>query len=262
MTMVAAEPYRREDGLWVFPRHEFAYHRFDYKPGQHAVFGGPSQIAGKTTLAFDLLEAVASPALPAYVPVSKPTDKVTRERGEALGFRFVRDWPVPPKISEMWDGKPRGYVIWPEFGDINADMSRAAGITARFMADRYSASARKEKNSAGIMVMDDTMVKAKIMGLDGQMVTILAMAGAMKIGMWVFVQKPTDSGRTPLWAYENSQHFFFSKGGTKDMRKRYAEISGTALTWQEFSAVLESLKEYEFLYVDKARGFICIVGAS
>jgi hypothetical protein len=162
----------------------------------------------------------------------------------------------------MWDGKPSGYIIWPQFGDLDKDMARAALITGRFMDDRYSASARKEKNSAGIMVMDDTMVKAKIMGLDAKMVTILAMAGAMKSGLWVFVQKPTDSGRTPLWAYENAQHFFFSRGGTKDMRKRYAEISGTQLSWQDFSAILESLEEYQFLYVDKAHGFICIVDAS
>jgi hypothetical protein len=252
--------YQRDDSLWVIPRHEFARERFHYEPGDHVVFGGPSQIAGKTTLAFDLLAVVATPECPAWVVVSKPTDKVTAERGAKLEFRRVRDWPVPPKLSETWNGKPRGYLIWPAFGDINTDMDRAAGVTARFMADRYSASARgKEKHTAGIMVMDDTMVKAKIMHLDGQMVTILAMAGAMDIGLWVFVQKPTDSGRTPLWAYENSQHFFFAGGGTINMRKRYAEIAG--LENREMIAILDSLRPFQFLYVNKRHGYMCIVGA-
>jgi hypothetical protein len=261
MTMAATRiAYQRPDGIWYFPRAEFKVERFHYKMGQHVVFGGPSQIAGKTTLCFDLLEEVATPETPAYVVVSKPTDPVTRKEGERLGYRFVRDWPVPRKMSEMWDGRPAGYVIWPPFGDISSDMDHAAGITARFMADRYSASARNEKRSAGIMVMDDTMVKAKIMRLDGQMVTILAMAGAMKIGLWVFVQKPTDSGRTPLWAFENAQHFFLSKGGDINMRKRYAEIAG--MNWREFTDIATSLKPFEFIYIDKVHEHICIIGAS
>jgi hypothetical protein len=191
--------------------------------------------------------------------VSKPTDKVTKKRGADLGYRFVPDWPVPSKVSELWNGKPPGYVIWPQFGDINTDMNNAATITARFMADRYSASARGSKHASGIMVMDDTMVKAKIMHLDGQMVTILAMAGAMDIGLWVFIQKPTDSGRTPLWAFENAQHFFFAKGGDERMRKRYAEITGQDP--KIMVAAIGSLKQHQFLYVNKPEGWICVVDA-
>lgn len=251
--------YQRSDGLWYFPRPEFCQRRWHYKAGQHVVFGGPSQIAGKTTLCFDLLEETATPELPAWIVVSKPTDPVTQKRGHELDFRFVRQWPVPRKISELWNGRPSGYVIWPSFGDIDEDMSSAGLITSKFMSDRYSASARNEKNSAGIMVMDDTMVKAKIMHLDGKMVTVLAMAGAMKIGLWVFVQRPTDSGRTPLWAFENAQHFFLSKGGDENMRKRYAEIAG--IHWRDFTEIVRSLKPFEFIYIDKVNEFICIVGA-
>jgi hypothetical protein len=260
MTVMAGQiAYQRPDGIWWFPRDEFRTERFTYKMGQHVVFGGPSQIAGKTTLCFDLLEEVATPEEPAWVVVSKPTDPVTLKRGKELDFRFVRQWPVPRKVSEYFNGRPRGYVIWPQFGNIHEDMKAAGALTSEFMADRYSASARNEKHSAGIMVMDDTMVKAKIMHLDGQMVTILAMAGAMKIGLWVFVQKPTDSGRTPLWAFENAQHFFLSKGGDENMMKRYAEIAG--MHWKEFKAIRDSLKPFEFIYIDKVNGYICIVGA-
>lgn len=261
MSVAATETpraYQRDDGLWVFPRHEFASQRFDYNAGEHTVFAGPSK-RGKTRLAFDLLGSVATPELPAYVVVSKPTDPVTEEEGKRYDFRFVRDWPVPARVQDYINGRPRGFVIWPQFGEINEDMDRAARITARFMADRYSASARKEKRSAGIMVMDDTMVKAKIMGLDKQMVTILAMAGAMKIGLWVFVQKPTDSGRTTLWAYENGDHFFIAKGGDARMLQRYAEIAGDK--GPIIKAVVPTLERYQFVYFEQSHGYICIVDA-
>lgn len=244
-------------GLTVYPREIWTHDVFKprYKGGHHVVFGGPSKY-GKTELAFDMLAIVATPDLPAYVAVSKPTDKVTKERGKELNFRFVSDWPVPRRVQELWEGRPRGYVIWPSFGNINADFSNAADVTARLMADRYTASARNKKHSAGILVMDDTMVKAKVMGLDNQMVTILAMAGAMEIGLWVFVQRPSDSGRTPLWAYENGDHFLFGKGGDHRMLQRYMQVGAgdNSLIVME---VTPKLEKYQFIYMNE--DFICIV---
>ena len=257
-SILLGEKVYEEFGLRVIPRNIFAKNYFHYKGGEHCVFGGPSK-RGKTELAFDLLAEVATPELPAYVAVSKPTDKVTLQEGRRLGFRFVDNWPVPRKVSEYWNGRPRGYIIWPHFGDINADFGNAAAITARLMADRYTASARHKKHSAGILVMDDTMVKAKVMGLDNQMVTILAMAGAMEIGLWVFVQKPTDSGRTPLWAYENGDHYFFAKGGDQRMLYRYMQVGSAGEKAETVIEVLPKLEMYQFLYLHDDE--ICIVDA-
>lgn len=250
--------YRRPDGIWVFSHAQFNL-RFPYEPGDHVVFGGPSK-RGKTSLAFDLIEPLASPDFPAYVAVSKPTDPVTEKRGKELGFRFVSDWPPTILVKEVINGKPPGYVIWPQFGDINTDFQNAARVTARLLADRYSASARKEKITAGMLIMDDTMVKAKIMGLDKQMTTIIAMAGAMKIGMWVFIQKPTDSGDTTLWAFENCDHLICTKGGDGRMLDRYAQIAGEHK--KTVLRVVPTLEKYQFLYLNKAEGWICIVDKS
>jgi hypothetical protein len=245
-------------GLTVFPRKTFCQDVFGpaYKGGQHVVFGGPSKY-GKTELAFDLLSVVATPELPAYIAVSKPTDPVTAKRGKELGFRFVHDWPVSRRVQELWEGRPKGYVIWPSFGNINNDFDNAGAVTARLMADRYTASARRKKHSAGILVMDDTMVKAKVMGLDNQMVTILAMAGAMQIGLWVFVQRPSDSGRTPLWAYENGDHYFFGKGGDMRMLQRYMQIGATGENSMIVAEVAPKLEKYQFIYLHEE--MICIV---
>ena len=253
VSQLLGEKVYDQNGLRVIPREIFAKNYFHYRGGEHVVFGGPSK-RGKTELAF-----VATPEVPAYVAVSKPTDKVTLTRGKELHFRFVDNWPVPRKVSEMWDGRPRGYVIWPHFGDINADFGNAAAVTARLMADRYTASARHRKHSAGILVMDDTMVKAKVMGLDNQMVTILAMAGAMEIGLWVFVQKPTDSGRTPLWAYENGDHYFFAKGGDQRMLYRYMQVGSAGEKAGTVIEVLPKMQNYQFLYLHDEE--ICIVDA-
>ena len=250
--------YQRPDGATVIRRRTFAKDHFDYKPGQHVVFGGPST-RGKTSLAFDLMEYLVNPDFPAYLPVSKPQDPVTAKRGRELGFRRVSEWPPPVRIQELLGGKkPNGFLIWPPFGDLNTDMERSAAVTERLLMERYSNGANP-KSKGGILVMDDTMVKAKIMGLDKHMVTILAMAGAMKLGLWVFVQKPTDSGRTPLWGFENATHLFFTKGGDAAMMKRYVEIIGE--NGPKAKAIIPTLKPFQFLYVHKTEGWMCIVDA-
>ena len=250
--------YERPDGMTVIRRRTFAADHFDYKPGQHVVFGGPSR-KGKTSLAFDLMGYIAKPDFPAYVAVSKPQDPVTAQRGRELGFRRVTEWPPPVRIQELLGGKkPSGFLIWIAFGDLNTDMQRAAVVTDKLLMERY-ANGANPKSKGGILVMDDTMVKAKIMVLDNQMVTILAMAGAMKMGLWVFVQKPTDSGRTALWGYEMADHLFFTKGGDSAMMKRYIEIIGEH--GPKAKEVIPTLKPYQFLYVNKPGGFMCIVDA-
>lgn len=248
---------RRPDGLWVFSRAEFGQYRFDYNDGEHVVFGGPST-RGKTRLAFDLLTYVASPDLPAYVAVSKPDDYETATQGARLGFRRVSEWPPPPKVSEIMNGKPSGYLVWPPMGDINSDVQVCARLTRDLMEHTYAGGV---KHKHAILLMDDTMVKAKVLGLDGHMVTILAMAGAMGIGLWIFVQKPTDSGRTPLWGFENATHLFMTKGGDERMLKRYMEIANAGEYGPTLARAIPTLEPYQFVYLHKYNGHICIVDA-
>jgi hypothetical protein len=246
--------HQREDGIWVFSRGEFNEFRFNYNPGEHVVFGGPSG-AGKTTEAFGLLEWNATPTLPAYVAVSKPLDPVTTREGERLGFRRVSEWPPPKRVQDYGKPKPSGYLIWPKFGDIHTDIGNASALTSDLMAEVYAGGV---KGHHGILVMDDTMVKAKILGLDRDMVTVLAMARAMGIGIWIFVQKPTDSGKTTLWGYENCSHLFLSPGGEGRSMDRYAEIGGGQYS-STIRRVLPTLERYQILYLHKEEGWICIL---
>lgn len=253
-----AAVFERRGDLVVIPRRDFAENYFDYKAGEHVVFGGPTR-KGKTTLAFDLLEHCATPELPAYVAVSKPTDPTTEAAGKRLGFRRVQDWPPPHQVSELWDGRPAGYLIWPKFGDIDSDVNRSAYVTSRLIRDRYAAGARRRRGR-GILVMDDTMVKSRLLGLDGEMTTVLAMAGAMGLGQWTFVQKPTDSGRAAIWSYGASEHLFLTKDPDRKNRTRYDEIGG--FDTKTVAEATRELRPFEFLYLNRTGGYMCIVGAA
>lgn len=246
----------RADRIAVYRRDAFV-RDFPFKHGEHVVFGGPTQ-RGKTTLAFQLLSRIANPDYPAYVAVSKPDDKTSIKWGQRLGYRRISEFPPSKKVSELkiFNGPPSGYLVWPKFGDIELDIPNAARVHGKLLSQTYADGA---KGKACILVMDDTMVKAKIQKLDGKMVTILAMAGAMGISLWIFVQKPTDSGSTTVWGFEQATHLFFTKGGDKRVLDRYAEIAGDK--GEMVKRIVPTLEPFQFLYMHKYDDFICIVGA-
>lgn len=247
----------RDDGIAVFDRDTFCESYFHFEKGEHVVFGGPTQ-RGKTRLAFQLVRHIATPDYPAYVAVSKPDDKESREWGERLGYRRISEFPPNTKVRELkiFDGPPSGYLVWPRFGNIHTDIANAGRVHGKLLDQKYADGAH---GKACILIMDDTMVKAKLQNLDGQMVTILAMAGAMDISLWIFVQKPTDSGRTTVWGYTQATHLFFTKGGDRKVLERYSEIAGDR--GEIVKRVVPTLQPYQFLYMHKYERFICIVGA-
>lgn len=247
----------RPDGIAVFRREVFCQSYFHYKLGEHVVFGGPTQ-RGKTTFAFQLVQHIATPDHPAYVAVSKPMDKTSTEWGERLGYRRISEFPPTKKIRELsiFDGPPSGYLVWPQFGNIDLDVANASRVHGQLLDKTYSDGA---KGKQCILIMDDTMVKAKLQRLDGKMVTILAMAGAMGISLWIFIQKPTDSGSTTVWGFEQATHLFFTKGGDQRVLDRYAEIAGDR--GRMVKAIVPTLEPFQFLYIHKYENFFCIVDA-
>lgn len=257
MTMALPESrsYQRADGLSVFPRDEFASERLDYKPGQHAVFAGPTQ-RGKTSLAKTLLRYTATTSLPAYVAVSKPADKASREMVHELGFRQITSYPPPPRIKELMGDKPSGYVLWPDMRNPDNGMVIAATETRKLIRAVYADGAKGKKC---ILVLDDTVIKAKVLGLDTDMVMISTMSGAMGVGGWFFVQKPTDAGKIALWSFSQSEHIFITKDPDKRNRMRYNEIGG--FDTSEVNRISQSLEPYQFLYLERTHGYMCIVDA-
>jgi hypothetical protein len=255
LSLPESRSYQRDDGLSVFPRDEFASERLDYKPGQHVVFAGPTQ-RGKTELAKTILRYTATPALPAYVAVSKPADKASRDIINDLGFRRITSYPPPPKMRELMGEKPSGYVLWPDMRNPDNGMIIAATETRKLIRSVYADGA---KGKQCILVLDDTVIKAKVLGLDTDMVMISTMSGAMGVGGWFFVQKPTDAGKIALWAFSQSEHIFITKDPDKRNRERYNEIGG--FDTKQVNQVSQTLKPYQFLYLERTHGYMCIVDA-
>jgi hypothetical protein len=246
--------YQRDDGIWVIPRTEAVRDRIDVEPGQHVVFAGPTQ-NGKTELAFALLEYTATPEIPAYVAVSKPRDPVTSKWGAKLGYRRSGTYPPPPKIKELSkDHRPAGYLIWPDMSTSGTAVGNAANVTRDLINGVYADGSKGKKC---FLILDDTVTKSKVLGLDKEMVMVLTMAGAMGIGGWTFVQKPTGAGETALWSFSQSDHIFIARDPDKRNRERYTEIGG--FDSKEVERVTMTLKTYQFLYLERKHRYMCIV---
>lgn len=239
-----------------YPRHYFARYCFDYTPGEHVVFGGPTQISGKTQLAFDLLEFTATPDDPAFVAVSKPKDPVTSYYAKQYDWRVVRQWPPPKQFKEFFGHKYSGYVVWPKFGDLDRDASNAQDILGRMMRDLYAQAAGK-KPKHGIVVMDDTRDKEKVIGLKMEMTQYLAMSGAMGLGEWCFVQKGSQQGDTMQMAYPNAAHCFLFYDPTVRGREYYGDIGGVDPDYLDM--VLRKLKKRQALYIKRSGPELAII---
>lgn len=248
--------HQRDDGIWVFGRDEYCQERWSYRAGQHVVFAGPTQ-NGKTQLAFQLLEYTATTEMPAHVAVSKPQDKVSSEQGARLGYRRSECYPYPPKIKELLkDQRPAGYLLWPDMSDPETAIIKARHETRNLINGVYAEGAKGKKC---ILVLDDTVTKSKILLLDKEMVMVLTMSGAMGIGGWFFVQKPTGAGNTALWSFSQSDHLFIARDPDKRNRERYTEIGG--FDSKEVERICLTLKRYQFLYLEREHRYMCIIDA-
>jgi hypothetical protein len=255
MTVVTeSAAYQRDDGIWVVPRVEAARDRIDIKPGQHVVFAGPTQ-KGKTELAFTLLEYLATPEVPVWVAVSKPRDPVTSKWGRKLEYRRSDVYPPQKRIRDIDPAnRPSGYLIWPDMSASDIAVENAALVTGNLIKGVY---ADGSKGKRCILMLDDTVTKSKVLGLDKEMVMVLTMAGAMGIGAWCFVQKPTGAGETALWSFSQSDHIFIARDPDKRNRERYTEIGG--FDSKEVERITLTLKPYQFLYLERRHGYMMII---
>lgn len=252
--IIESGAYQRDDGIWVIPRTEAVEQRIDIKPGQHVVFGGPTQ-NGKTELAFAILEHTATPEEPALVSVSKPKDPVTSKWGKKLGYRRTPDWPPQSRMRDVFpENRPSGFLVWPDMSDPATAMENAQRSTRNLIDHAYSAGA---KNKKCFLILDDTVTKSKVLGLDKEMVKVLTMSGAMGVGGWFFVQKPTGSGDTAIWSFSQSDHLFIARDPDKRNRERYTEIGG--FDSKEVERISGTLERYQFLYLERAHRYMCII---
>jgi hypothetical protein len=233
-----------------------------YEAGQHVAIMGPTQ-SGKTTLAFDLLDKVATPKLPAIVLVMKPRDGVVKDWAKLTGFRKTQTWP--PALNRAFKEKgggfgkrQRGWVFWPRHSltDIDRDDRTLAVAFRRVLTDCYAKGDR-------IVFADEVLGLSKDFGLEKELNAIWSRGSSMGCGLWAATQRPFN---VPLLMYGSSSHLMIFKDADKRSRERYDEIGG--IDDDSVKRLVMSLKAHEFLYIgrfmaeDEVSPALAIVSAS
>lgn len=237
----------------VVERTEFITRRFRYKAGEHVTLIGRTQ-SGKTTLAFQLLDKVSSPDLPAIVLVMKPRDAVPAQWMDKLGYKRIAHWP--PITASRWDPrKPRGWVLWPKLGNIRQDDATLRKEFDAALTDSYSNSA-KRSNGGRIIFADEVTGLTKDLGLEKELNSIWMRGSSMHLGLWAATQRPFYA---PLYAFNGANHLFLHRDDDKRNVDRYREIGG--VDPELVRQITMSMREHQFLYIRKTDHTMCVVDA-
>ena len=199
---------------------------------------------GKTTLAFQLLQATLVSGLGVIVLVMKPRDPVPAAWSRHLGFKETPTWP--PRKPRPWEDKPPGYTLWPRHTFVvEAD-------NAHMSAEFEKAIRHVYRTGNHILFADEVYgLIGELDGLSDDLIALWSRGGGMGSGLWTATQRPAGSqGRgIPGHMYSNTTHLFLSRDPDAVSRRRYGEIGGVDPALLS-DAVLK-LNKYEFLYVHK-----------
>lgn len=217
-----------------------------YKPGDHVAFIGPTQ-SGKTTIAYQLLNELASPELPAIVLVMKPRDPVVKELLKTTGFKKTETWPPvwPRAWSKKGGGlgkKRRGWVFWPRhsLSDIRRDDRFLSKQFAKVITDCY-------KKGDNIVFADEVVGLSKELNLEPELNAVWQRGSGMGCGLWAATQRPFHA---PLAMYDQSAHLILFNNPDRRSRDRYDEIGGTDT--DVVKDLVVELKKHEFLYIGRS----------
>lgn len=256
-----------------FDLETFRRRHFDYRPGHHVAFFGPTQQAGKTTTAYQLLDVVASPELQAVTLCMKHRDRTIAHWSRALGFREIPAWPPAPKFSEipaLGGTRPRGYTLWPPqtLTDVAADNARLqAEFFKAIVHNRgHTPSVTHANELYGLLAelgaaikRGDTIV---VQGLRALLTAVITRDSVAGHGVWFEIQKPsgTQGVSIPGFFFNSAEHMFLGKDGEERNRRRYAEIA-CGISETEIERETLKLDPFSWLYIRRSGPQWAIVDA-
>lgn len=244
MTEVVDAPRREyRDGVEVVSRDEFLTRRFSYKAGQHVTFLGRTD-SGKTTLAYQLIEQVASPKLPAMSLVVKPKSPTVDKWRERLGHPLTRQWPP---AMRAFRAKPPGWIFWPKH---SFDPEKDDVMLEERMRDALR---EAYKNGKRIVFADETLGLSDLK-LDRMLVALWTRGREMGTGLWAATQKPS---HIPLYAYNQATHLFLAYESDERGRQRFSELAG--FDKKLITKLVLGLQKWEWLYINQDNRTMCIV---
>lgn len=234
----------------------FRSRKFGYRPGHHVAFFGPTQIAGKSTLAFALVQEVVR-KYPEIQPVSlvmKHRDRVVAGWTERLNFQETPSWPPARKLTQ-WN--PAGYTLWPRqsLSDIEADNA----LLRREFIRAIVANRKKPPSITMANELYGMLAELNLRELLTAVVTRDSIAGH---GLWYETQKPsgTQGISIPGFFFNSAEHMFLAKDGEQRNRTRYGEIA-CGIDPRDIERETLRLNPFSWLYIRRSGPQWCVVDA-
>jgi hypothetical protein len=246
-------------GEWVqvFTRAEFLRERWDYGPGEHVSMFGPTQLAGKTRLMFDLLGSTDTSwcRVPPTMLVAKPQDKVVAAGIERLGYTETDRWP--PRKS-WFGGPPPGYAFWPKHLKNVAPEANDEHISRQFRPAFHNLFWKGNT----LTVADELYHLLAVLKLYGDVNRSLTQGHGMGSGLWFGTQRPagTQQGSLPGFVFNSPTHTFLSRDPVKTNRKRFGEIGGVPEEITEEATRV--MPPFNWLYIHRRGPKMCVIEAA
>lgn len=237
-----------------FEREEFITRRFLYNSGEHVSFFGSTQ-AGKSTLAFDLLQYHSKPDQPSITLMMKPEDPTVTKYQKKLNLKTVSSWPPPMRWP--WQTRPPGYLVQPKLRfDPEMDEEHQKEVFTKVLNAAYDPRKwKRSKRTIGrIVFADEVYGLVWELKLKKQLVAIWSRGGGMGAGLWTATQVPQFC---PTHMYNSFEHGFFFNEPDRRNRDRIAEVAGfnSDLT----KAIIAELAPFTPLYLRRTGRVMCLI---
>lgn len=221
-----------------------------YGPNQHVGMIGPTQMAGKTYLSFQLLGHVATPQVPVTALVAKPRDQEVDKWKERLGYEETATWP--PK-RKLFAPKPSGRLVWPRHGqDAEANEERMKDVFGRAMMHNYT--------HPPCITFADELYRLSQIGLHKEIDAMLTGGAGMRSALWFAMQKPSGTARVSVstFCYGSPTWLFLAYDPDERNRQRYGEIGG--IDPKLIERTTQGLQRHEFFVFHRDSGGVCTIG--